>query len=71
MYNSSLLYEAHVLKTMVEPLLLQIDPAEAGGVYGLVRDMLELLTTFESTEAKMVPNTSVLMEFIGKSVFEE
>jgi len=33
--------------------------------------MLELLTTFESTEAKMVPNTSVLMEFIGKSVFEE
>jgi len=70
-YNSSLLYEAHVLKTMVEPLLLQIDPAEAGGVYGLVRDMLELLTTFESTEAKMVPNTSVLMEFIGKSVFEE
>uniref|UniRef100_A0A7S2DZL4 Uncharacterized protein n=1 Tax=Haptolina brevifila TaxID=156173 RepID=A0A7S2DZL4_9EUKA len=70
-YNSSLLYELHVLKTSVEPLLLQISPHEAGRDYGLVTAMLRILGDIEAADSKSVPSTSVLMEFLGTSIFEQ
>ena len=69
-YNSSLLYEMNVLKRTVGPLLHAITKAEAGGLYGLAAQMLTFLENFEEVADSAVPNTSVLMEFIGKSVFE-
>lgn len=72
-YNSSLVYELSVLKPKVKPLLDKIEEEEASlaGVSGLRKEILALLESFGETDAKQVPNTSVLMEFIGKSVFEE
>mmetsp|Transcript_102230 Transcript_102230/g.218865 ORF Transcript_102230/g.218865 Transcript_102230/m.218865 type:complete len:369 (-) Transcript_102230:167-1273(-) len=72
-YNSSLIYELNVLKTKVKPLLEQISEEEASQaqVSELRNAILALLESFEGTEANEVPNTSVLMEFIGTSVFEE
>lgn len=69
-YNSSLLYEMNVLKRTVGPLLHAITKAEAGALYGLAAQMLTFLENFEEVADSAVPNTSVLMEFIGKSIFE-
>jgi len=70
-YNSSLVYETHVLKKTVKPQLERISEEEAGpALYKLVREMLAFLDSFEEAGAKAIPATSVLMEFIGESVFE-
>merc|ERR1740121_137764 len=69
-YNSSLVYELNVLRTKVKPLLEKIDKAVAGADYALVETMLKLLEDFPEVDAAKVPNTSVLMEFIGNSIFE-
>jgi len=71
MYNSSLLYEMHVLKPKIKPLLEEIKEEEAGPAFAMVKEMLALLACFEATVASEVPSTSLLMEFIGESVFEE
>jgi uridine kinase len=71
MYNSSLLYEVHVLKPKIMPLLQEIKEEEAGPAFSRVKEILALLENFEATAADEVPSTSLLMEFIGNSVFEE
>jgi hypothetical protein len=54
----------------VKPLLEQISAAEAGPQLGLVQEVLSFLDSFDAVPDNAVPNTSVLMEFIGTSVFE-
>lgn len=61
-----------MLKTTVKPLLEAINSPEAAGEFQvLVAQMLDFLDSFEEAPASAVPQTSVLMEFIGTSVFEE
>lgn len=66
-FNSALPYEWAVLKTFVEPLLLDIQPDKKA--YGEARRLLRLLNLFKPLDAREVPPTSILREFIGGSSF--
>ncbi len=66
-FNSALDYELAVLKPLVEPLLAEVKPAHAQ--YVEARRMQEFLSSFLSIPADLVPPTSILREFIGKSSF--
>jgi uridine kinase len=66
MFNSALVYELSVLKPLAEPLLLQV-PAEAPESVE-ARRLLSFLRWFKPCEADLVPENSLLREFIGGSV---
>lgn len=66
-FNSALDYELAVLKPFVEPLLAEVKPAHPQ--YGEARRMQEFLSSFLVAPADLVPPTSILREFIGKSSF--
>ena len=69
MFNSSIIYELAVLKDFVIPLLEEID--ESNPEYSEARRLIELLRYFESVkEIDLIPNNSLLREFIGGSIFE-
>ena len=69
MFNSSLIYELSVLKTYAMPLLEEIDSSEPQ--YSEAKRLYRLLDYFEPVPSEYVPNTSLLREFIGGSVFHE
>lgn len=71
LYNSSLVYELNALKPKVKDMINDINEEEAGSAYGLAQDIKKLLESFDDSQPIEVPNTSVLMEFIGNSVFED
>ena len=66
-FNSALDYEIAVLKVYAEPLLQMVRPDEE--VYGEARRILEFLANFGSIPASVVPESSILREFIGGSIF--
>jgi uridine kinase len=66
-FNSALDYELAVLKPLVEPLLAEIKPDQPQ--YVEARRLQEFLSSFLSVPADLVPPTSILREFIGKSSF--
>ena len=66
-FNSALDYELAVLKPLVEPLLAEIKPIHPQ--YVEARRMQEFLSSFLSIPPDLVPPTSLLREFIGKSSF--
>lgn len=66
-FNSALDYELAVLKPFVEPLLAEVKPYHPQ--YGEARRMQEFLSSFSVIPADLVPPTSILREFIGKSSF--
>jgi uridine kinase len=64
MFNSALGYELAVLKSLVEPLLLQVrDPRHRIEAERL----LALLWWFDPYEAESIPSNSILREFVGES----
>lgn len=65
MFNSALVYELAVLKGMAEPLLLQVKPSSPHRVE--VKRLLALLQWFEPCRAELIPDNSILREFIGGS----
>ena len=68
MFNSALEYEMAVLKPLAEPLLVDVKPdAEE---YANARRLLEFLGYFLAAENELVPASSILREYIGKSCFE-
>lgn len=69
MFNSSLIYELGVLKDYSIPLLKQID--NTNPEFSEAKRLYKMLRYFESIPANLVPNNSLLREFIGGSVFEE
>ncbi len=69
MFNSALAYELAVLKPFVEPLLAQIDPGTME--YVEARRLLAFLEWFLPWPADMVPDNSLLREFIGGSSLRE
>lgn len=66
-FNSALDYELAVLKPLVEPLLMQVKPNDAE--YAEAARLQEFLANFLPIPKNLVPNTSILREFIGSSAF--
>ena len=68
-FNSSLIYELGVLKPFVMPLLKEIN--NKSPLYSEARKLYTMLSFFETIDHKLVPNNSILREFIGNSIFED
>ena len=66
-FNSALDYELAVLKPYAEPLLKMVKPSDP--VYWNAVRLLTFLDNFYPVPANLVPNDSLLREFIGGSVF--
>lgn len=66
-FNSALDYEIPVLKLFVEPLLLEVKPYHE--VYPIAQRLIRFLSNFLAITPGMVPRTSILREFIGRSSF--
>jgi uridine kinase len=66
-FNSALDYELAVLKTLAEPLLAEVKPDMPQ--YAETRRMQEFLASFLTVSDHLVPPTSILREFIGRSSF--
>ena len=68
-FNSSLLYEISVLKTYSYPLLQTVE--KKSPQYKDAQNLIAFLDMFFSMPDRHVPSDSLLMEFIGKSIFDE
>jgi uridine kinase len=66
MFNSALVYELAVLKPLAEPLLRQVEPDMPE--YIEARRILAFLQWFQPCDITLVPEDSILREFIGGSV---
>lgn len=66
-FNSALIYELAVLKQYAEPLLFGIDPEEPE--YLEAKRLLKFLDYFVGVDSNLIPNNSILREFIGGSCF--
>jgi uridine kinase len=66
MFNSALVYELAALKPLAEPLLRQVEPDVPE--YIEARRILAFLQWFEPCDIALVPEDSILREFIGGSV---
>ncbi len=69
MFNSALVYELAVLKPLVEPLLLQIEPPSPRRVEA--KRLLAFLEWFTPCQPDLVPDNSILREFIGGSILRD
>ena len=69
MFNSSIIYEISVLKKYAVPLLKEIPNTEP--VYSEARRLLAMLQYFDDMDDTLIPNNSLIREFIGGSIFED
>ena len=67
-FNTSLIYEPAILRKFAVPLL-QTVPKEEKAAYFTARRLLRLLGLIEPLDEDMIPNNSILKEFIGGSAF--
>jgi uridine kinase len=67
-FNSSIVHELAVLRSLAEPLLLQVRTDEPE--YVEANRLLSFLQWFRPAPADPVPDNSILREFIGKSILE-
>jgi uridine kinase len=68
MFNSALVYELAVLKPLVLPLLLQVEPESPQRVE--TKRLLTFLQWFEPAPSHLVPENSILREFVGSLALE-
>lgn len=68
MFNSALIYELSVLKLYAEPVLFGID--RESEEYVEAKRLLKFLDYFLGVNPEMVPQNSILKEFIGGSCFK-
>lgn len=68
MFNSSIVYELSVLKQYAIPLLEEIP--KTSKEYDEARRLIMLLKYFETVNPNLIPNDSLLREFIGGSIYE-
>ena len=66
-FNSALIYELSVLKQYAEPLLFGIRQGEPE--YLEAKRLLKFLNYFQGVDSNLVPQNSILREFIGGSYF--
>jgi uridine kinase len=69
MFNSALVYELPVLKPFAEPLLRQIDPWSTQ--HNEARRLLAFLEWCQPCQPDLVPDNSILREFIGGSILRD
>jgi uridine kinase len=69
MANSSLVYELAVLKPLAEPLLRQVDPGSL--LYMEAKRLLSFLGWVKSLDPELVPDNSLLREFVGGSILRD
>jgi uridine kinase len=69
MFNSALVYELAVLKPLAEPLLLQVKPGTRA--YVEAKRLLAFLEWFEPLAPDLVPDNSILREFVGGSILRD
>ncbi len=69
MFNSALVYELAVLKPFAEPLLLQVKPGTRAHVEA--KRLLAFLEWFEPLAPDLVPDNSILLEFVGESILRD
>ena len=68
MFNSSLIYELSVLKKYAKPLLEGIKEEEPE--YSEAKRIIDLLQYFDEFDDELIPDNSILREFIGNSIFD-
>lgn len=68
MFNSALVYEMAALKPLVEPLLRQVPFGVPEHIE--VKRLLALLEWFTPVDADLIPDNSLLREFIGGSILK-
>ncbi|MFI3212069.1 MAG: nucleoside kinase [Eubacteriales bacterium] len=66
-FNSALLYELSILKIYAEPLLYGIKKGEPE--YFEAKRLLKFLGYFLGVESEILPNNSIIREFVGGSCF--
>ena len=69
MFNSALVYELAVLKPLAEPLLRQVPFGTPEHIE--VKRLLALLDWFLPLDSRMIPDDSLLREFIGGSILKD
>lgn len=68
MFNSALVYEASVLSPLAEPLLRQVPYRTVEHIEA--KRLLSFLEWIVPLEAELIPDDSILREFIGGSILE-
>ena len=68
MFNSSVIYEIAALKKHIVPLLEEITDVDEE--YSEARRLLAFLQYFEDIEDNLVPNNSLIREFLTGSIYE-
>jgi len=66
MFNSALAYELAALKPLVEPLLRQVP--FGSHEYIEAKRLLKFLQWFSPIDQNLIPDNSILREFIGNSI---
>ena len=69
MFNSALVYELSALKPFVEPLLRQVDHGTPEFIEA--KRLLAFLDWFLPVDAEMIPENSIVREFIGGSILKD
>jgi len=69
MFNSALVYELSAIKPLVEPLLRQVPYGT--DEYIEAKRLLAFLEWFLPIESDVIPENSILREFIGQSILRE
>lgn len=69
MFNSALVYEVSALKPLAEPLLRQVPFGKPG--YIEAKRLLAFLEWFLPIDTELIPDNSILREFIGNSILRE
>ncbi len=69
MFNSALAYEMAALKPLAEPLLRQVEPGTSE--YVEARRLLTFLEWFHALDPLLIPEDSILREFIGGTVITD
>jgi len=68
-FNSALVYELAVLQPLVLPLLRQVEPGTLE--YVEAKRLMSFLDWIEPCSADLVPDNSILREFVGGSILQD
>lgn len=72
MFNSALVYELAALRRMAEPLLLQVEPTTRAHIEAnRLLSFLRWVHPVTPDQEALIPDTSLLREFIGGSILDE
>lgn len=69
MFNSALVYELAALKPLAEPLLRQVPHSSQAHIEA--KRLLAFLEWFLPLDIEMIPDNSILREFIGNSILKD